>query len=119
MLEVGAADRQQPVDLRQRVGLGPALGRTRARQVALQVREGPLQHPLVEEAHPADRHVERAAGLVALEVELEQVAAQFLVAEGVGRSSIILGQARHSMHVGFAGFIGVTAQGDLLDESLS
>ena len=83
------------------------------------MRKGPVQHALVEEAQAADRHVERAAGFVALEVELEQVSPQLLVAQLVRGPIIMLRQACDGTHVGFLGFRRVTAQGNLLDESLS
>ena len=83
MLEVRAAQVEQTLDLRHGVGLGPAFGLTRARQIALQVSEGPVQHPLIEEPQTADGHVERAGRLGRLQMQMQEVGAQFLVAQAV------------------------------------
>jgi len=52
-------------------------------------------------------------------VQVQQVGPQLLVAEPIGWAAVVLRQAGYRAHVGFLGFIGVTAQGDLLDQSLS
>ena len=75
MLEIGAAQLEQPGDLGPGIGLGPALGLTRPRQVTFQVRKGPVQYPLVEEAQAANRHVERAGRFGGVSVQVEQIGA--------------------------------------------
>jgi len=117
MLWLGYSDAEQALDLLTSIRLRPAYLSSDSGQRSFDMVKRPLQHPAVKESQTADDDIESAGRLGCLQVKVQQVGSDFFVAQRVWRTTIPLGQSRHSVNISFLGFGRVTSQGKLLDQA--